>query len=135
MKLPPSSALLLAVAALALGAGCSAEKREAQSMLVQIEQLRATPAEQREPLIAQLEQSRANGPEAEAARQQCAQAYRQLHEGTRLSTELKRTMDPKNPTPQQLADLKRADQQIIAAEKGLGDCSRAVVKLRQALKH
>ncbi len=104
-------------------------------MLVQIEQLRAASAESREPLITKLEKASAKGPEAEQARQQCALAYRQLHEGTRLSAELKRTMDPKDPTAKQLADLKHADEQNIAADKSLGDCSRAVVKLRQALKH
>ena len=112
-------------------AGCSSkslEEREAERVIAAIDRIGRTPAAEREPLIAALEDGKAESPRVEKVRFECAAAYRALHT---VQVSLGRTAegDPFSAF-QQLQAATSAGQEAKAAHER---CKQAMADLRVAL--
>ncbi|MDC3953354.1 hypothetical protein [Polyangium jinanense] len=124
--------------ALGLGSalGCtSAEAEEERALLAAIEALRNAPAEDlggRKNLLSALEKKPARSPEAQRARDGCAEAYRLLLEGKEGTEGVKRALGGGGPVPTTLlADLAAAEEKIKkSSEQAMPACEKAAAELR-----
>jgi hypothetical protein len=123
--------LLLATAA---ACGPSAETREAEELLAEIDRMRETKREQRLPLLEALEKKTAQGAVAEHARKSCTEAYRALHDShVKLDdtrAKLAEVRAKGEPDTELLKRLLEGTRLLQTAQKGIETCQQAVAELR-----
>lgn len=112
--------------------GPSAEKLEARRLVSLIDRMRSTPPERREPLIAAVEEEPVQGDAAKRARDRCGAAYRALHEGNQLESEVTRKLALPSPPPSAVADSSNAETKIRQATEAMPRCNEALAALRRA---
>lgn len=126
---------VLAVLALGLtptACKSSAERQEARRVVAAIDRMRQSPPEHREPLIVALEKQTVDTEIARQARDRCAEAYRALHDGAALESELRRRLALPTPPATAAADLARAEARIDHATRVMPRCNEALAALRRA---
>jgi hypothetical protein len=133
----------LALAALVLACGTSAEEREAAAVLRAADALRDAPSEaapQRRALLAALEGAPAADPRAARARDACTRAYRLLLDGNDLQARVQAALDPRgprgagaggDPPAGLLGDLAAADAKIRESAAAMPECDRGLAELRR----
>jgi len=121
------------VAALA-SCGPSAEKVEARRVVSLIDRMRKTPPEKRAPLIDAISAETISGDAAIQARDRCAAAYRALHEGTKLESEVRRQLALPSPPASAIENLARAEAAIRGATEAMPRCNEALAALRRLSK-
>ncbi|MRG97378.1 hypothetical protein [Polyangium spumosum] len=121
---------------LVFACGCmSAEAEEERVLLGAIDALRDAPAEDlggRRALIDALVKRPAKSPQAERARDSCAEAYRLLVEGKEGVASVKRALGGPSPVPTTLlADLAAAEAKIEKSrDEAMPACEKASTELR-----
>ena len=113
----------------------SAEAEEERALIAAIEALRDAPAEDlagRKARIDALLKKPAKSPQAQRARDSCAEAYRLLVEGKEGTEGVKRALGGPGPVPKTLlADLAAAEEKIRkSSEEAMPACEKAATELR-----
>jgi hypothetical protein len=120
---------IAALAIAMMGCGRSGELAEIDRIGRAVDAVRDAPGDAvdaREKLVAELAGQAATLPEAVAARDRCAEAYRLLVDGKRLSARVKSAMkDPASMGPGVLADLVAAEEKVKASAAAMPACDTA----------